>query len=518
MPTVIVKDPAGQPTKVHLPAGGAITGGRAPENAIVLADGRCSRKHFSIERVDGKTYAVDLNSANGTLLNGQALKERTRIEHGDILAAGLIEILYLEDDSSAMLVPDLGTKSGDVIVRSVEEMAAVLQGGVQDALAGPRESSAFAVLAQLARVVMSASTTKELLESAIDLVFQVLRVQRIAVFLLDDERRPRLAAHRSSAVEEHQFTVSSTILDRVISERVAITSGDARHDPRFASGQSIAAWDIRSVLSVPLWAEGDVYGMLYMDNLKQQHAFDVTDLELATGVANLVAIGIKQQQLKEKVKTEAVVRSNLERYHSPDVVNMIIGRKGAEGSLQAAQELEATVLFSDIKGFTPLSERLRPAELAELLNWYFDLMTRIIFKHKGSVNKFIGDAIMAIFGAPLSHGNDAGLAVTAAVEMLKALEDFNAHLDERKRFQIRIGINTGPVIAGDIGARNRMEYTVIGDAVNTAQRLESVCRSNAVTVGRRTHELVKDQFAFHDLGDMTLKGKAATVRAYEVIP
>lgn len=527
MPTVIVKDPAGQPVKVHVPAGGAVTGGRSPDNAIVLADGRCSRKHFSIERVDGATYVVDLGSANGTLLNGTPLKERTRVEHGDIIAAGLIEMLYLEDDSSAVLAPDPGTRSGEVIVRSVEEMAAMLQGGVQDALAGwrgggpaagQRESSAFAVLAQLARVVMSASTTKELLESAIDLVFQVLRVQRIAVFLLDEAKRPRLAAHRSSAVDEHQFTVSSTILDRVIAERVAITSGDARHDPRFAAGQSIAAWDIRSVLSAPLWAEGEVYGVLYMDNLKQQHAFDVTDLELATGVANLLAIGVKQQQLKEKVKTEAVVRSNLERYHSPDVVNLIIGRKGLEGSLQAAQELEATVLFSDIKGFTPLSERLRAAELAELLNWYFDLMTRIIFKHKGSVNKFIGDAIMAIFGAPLSHGNDAGLAVAAAVEMLAALEDFNAHLDERKRFQIRIGINTGPVIAGDIGARNRMEYTVIGDAVNTAQRLESVCRPNAVTVGKRTYELVKDQFAFHDLGDMSLKGKAATVRAYEVIP
>jgi adenylate cyclase len=536
MATLIMKDPAGQPIKVMVPAAGTVTAGRTPDNAIQLHDAKCSRRHFSIETQGGRAILTDLGSANGTLLNGAPVSAPRSLKHGDVVAVGALEFLYLEDDGAAALVPAAAAPApgAEIIVRSVEEMAAMLQGGVLDALAGfkqPAEtpdtaashpptavpSSAFAVLAQLSRVILGAQTANELLESAVDLVFQVMRVQRVAVFLLDAERHPKLSVHRSS-VEDTTFTVSSTILERAIAERVAISSGDARHDPRFSSGDSIAAWDIRSVLCVPLWTGNEVYGVLYLDNLKQLKAFGEHDLELATGVANLVAIGLKQQQLKETVKAEAVMRANLERYHSPDVVNLILSRKGVESSLQAAAELEATVLFADIKGFTPLSERLRPAELAELLNWHFDLMTRIIFKHKGSVNKFIGDAIMAIFGAPLSHGNDAAMAVSAANEMLKALEDFSIHLDERKRFQIRIGINTGPVIAGDIGARNRMEYTVIGDAVNTAQRLESVCKPNTVTVGRRTYELVKDQFKFRDLGDTALKGKAETVRCYEVIP
>jgi adenylate cyclase len=534
MATVVIKDPLGQPTSVHVSAQGA-TAGRTPDNAIQLHDGRCSRKHFSLERRGNEWWLADLGSANGTFVNGQRIAQPQLLEHGDVITAGDLELLFLNDDSSALFGPESTPARGaDVIVRSVDEMAAMLQGGVLNALAGLKEpppatstaaatapvmqgATAFAVLAQLSRVILSAATSKELLESAVDLIFQVMRVQRVAVFLLDDAQRPKLSVHRAM-VQEKEFTVSSTILERAIRERVAISSGDARHDPRFSAGQSIAAWDIRSVLCVPLWAESEVYGVLYIDNLKQQHAFTEPDLELATGVANLVAIGLKQQQLKETIKDEAVMRSNLERYHSPDVVNLILNRRGLEGSMQAAAEMEATILFTDIKGFTPLSERLRPSELAELLNWYFDLMTRVIFKHKGSVNKFIGDAIMAIFGAPIAHGNDAVLAVTAATEMLKALEDFTAHLDERKRFEIRIGINTGPVIAGDIGARNRMEYTVIGDAVNTAQRLESICRPNAVTVGKRTFELVRDQFKFHDLGERTLKGKTDTVRAYEVIP
>lgn len=534
MAILIIKDAAGQSTRVQLPASGSLTAGRTPENAIQLSDPRCSRRHFTLECAPGGTVLVDLGSANGTTANGAPVEGSTPLRNGDIVGVGSLELLFLEEEPSAQHAEETpGVKGADILVRSVEEMSKLLQGGVLDALAeinkSPNpaaksfatqatvnETSAFAVLAQLSRIILGATTSKELLESAVDLIFQVLRVQRVAVFLLDPQGQPTLAMHRTTH-DEKQFTVSSTILERAIQERVAISSGDARHDPRFASGESIAVWDIRSVLCVPLWAETDVYGALYLDNLKQQRAFNESDLELATGVANLVAIGLKQHQLKENVKAEAVKRSNLERYHSPDVVNMILSKKGLEGNMQAATELESTILFSDIVGFTPLSERLRPAELAELLNWYFDLMTRIIFKHKGSVNKFIGDAIMAIFGAPISRGNDASLAVSAAVEMLAALEDFNLHLDERKRFQIRIGINTGMVIAGDIGARNRMEYTVIGDAVNTAQRLESICRPNAVTVGRRTYELVREEFKFNDLGDRTLKGKMETVKAYEVI-
>lgn len=526
MAYLVLRNPAGPTFRWSLPAAGHLVAGRAPENAFVLPDNRCSRRHFALECTGDRVTLHDLGSANGTMLNGRLVEVPTPLRDGDIIAAGGLELVFVAGEGEAALIG----RSDDVIVKPVQEVAASLQGGFEHALQGFRrddtpgamvaldESSAITVLGQLARIILSTTTTTELFESAIDLVFQALRVHRVAIFLLDADGRPILDTHRSLDGEGSEFIVSSTILDRAIRERVAITSGDARHDPRFSSGQSIAAWSIRSVLCCPLWNENEVYGVLYLDNLKQQHAFGVKDLQLATGIANLIAIGYKQYQLKEKIKLEAIRRSHLERYHSPDVVNLILNRSGTAADLQTATELKATILFADIKGFTPLSERLRPAELAELLNWYFDLMTRVIFKHKGSVNKFIGDAIMAIFGAPISHGNDAEAAVTAALDMLTSLEDFNAHLEERKRFQIRIGINTGVVIAGDIGARNRMEYTVIGDTVNTAQRLESICRPNAVTIGQRTFEHVRDKFKFRDLGPQTLKGKADAVHAYEVIP
>ncbi len=513
-----------------LPPSGRLVAGRAPDCDIVLPDAVCSRRHFHLDLQSGQAWVSDAGSANGTLLNGKPIRAVTPLTHGDIVRAGNLELLYMErlpDDR-----PSRWSSPGEpLVVRSLDEMAQALNGDVQSALVGwqsageptadsadrGRDRPAFAVLTQLGRILLNATTSTELLESAVDLIFQALRVHRAAIYRLEPDRALTLQFHRSVDETPGGFVASSSILERAVKERAAVLSGDAQHDPRFLGGQSIAAYSLRSVLAVPLWNDQEIYGVLYLDNLQQRDAFGDRELELVTGIANLLALGLKQHDLQSRLQEEAVRRSHLARYHSPDVVDLILSRTGAEAAVQSVSERQATILFSDIVGFTPLSERLRPAELAELLNWYFDLMTKVIFRHKGSVNKFIGDAIMAIFGAPISHGNDAAHAILAAQDMLEALRDFHSHIDERKRFQIRIGINTGTVIAGDIGARNRMEYTVIGDAVNTAQRIESIGRPNAVTIGAQTFSQVRDLFDFNDLGEKSLKGKTATVRAYEVL-
>jgi adenylate cyclase len=278
-------------------------------------------------------------------------------------------------------------------------------------------------------------------------------------------------------------------------------------------------YHIRSAMCVPLWSETDTVGVLYLDNLYDAHAFTEEELELVTAVANQMAIGIRQVRQAEQLRDEAIIRANLSGYHSPDVVDMILrtSREGRSVGIAVAEEV-VTVLFCDIVGFTTLSERLGAAEVAELLNAFFERTTRAIFGFKGSVNKYIGDAVMAIFGAPMPMGNHCEVAVRAALAMQAEVALVQETLPPDRRFQVRIGVNSGRVVVGNIGSTRRMEFTVLGDAVNVAQRLESICAPGKVYVGEETYLKTRDLFRYRDLGEVALKGKQRQIRAYEVLP
>jgi adenylate cyclase len=176
-----------------------------------------------------------------------------------------------------------------------------------------------------------------------------------------------------------------------------------------------------------------------------------------------------------------------------------------------------TILFSDIQGFTGISERLSPPEVANLLNDYFSLMTEVIFKHGGTLDKYIGDALMALFGAPFLHEDDAVRAVRTAIEMRNELKGLMARKEDNVKFNIRIGVNTGNVVAGNIGSMQRMEYTVLGDAVNTAARLETMAKAGQILIGERTYQLAKDFFDIKPVGKWRVKGKEKEVMVYEVL-
>jgi adenylate cyclase len=210
----------------------------------------------------------------------------------------------------------------------------------------------------------------------------------------------------------------------------------------------------------------------------------------------------------------------LERFHSPEVVDLIIrggGEEVDEEALMAPKEKNVTVLFTDIVSFTPLSERLAANELSILLNHYFRRMTDIIFDYNGTLDKYIGDAIMAVFGAPIERENDAERAIMAALEMRKSLFQMMETVESDRRFDIRLGINSGKVVAGNLGSPKRMDYTVIGDTVNTASRLESIGEPNQILIGENTYQLVKDKFNIREVGEKLVKGKKQAVMVYEVL-
>jgi adenylate cyclase len=180
-----------------------------------------------------------------------------------------------------------------------------------------------------------------------------------------------------------------------------------------------------------------------------------------------------------------------------------------------------TVLFTDIRGFTSLSERLRPEEVVEILNGFFTRLSIPILRHKGTLDKFIGDAIMAFWGAPLSHGEDAVRAVGAALEMLRDAEAMSGELEGRYavRLEIGVGISTGEAVVGNIGSPERMGYTAIGDTVNIAARLQDLTKEykSPLLISHTTYEEVKYSFATERVGFVPVKGRTEPVGIYRVL-
>jgi len=183
------------------------------------------------------------------------------------------------------------------------------------------------------------------------------------------------------------------------------------------------------------------------------------------------------------------------------------------------QRKVVTILFADLSGSTPLAEKLDPEDLRGILTSYFNALARQIRRYEGTIDKYIGDAVMAVFGAPLSHEDDAERAIRAALAMQRSIQTLNDDLERQHgvRLSLRIGINTGEVVAGLLGGDVQSAYTVVGDAVNTAQRFESVAPLNQVLVSETTRRLAIHAFEFETLPPVTLKGKAEPVAAYRVI-
>jgi adenylate cyclase len=211
------------------------------------------------------------------------------------------------------------------------------------------------------------------------------------------------------------------------------------------------------------------------------------------------------------------LRTTFGKYMTASVLEHLLAGKVALGG----ESLEVTILFTDIRGFTTISEKMDPQQLVGLLNEYFTEMVGIVMQENGVVDKYIGDAIMAVFGAPVPKKDDAANAVRAAVRMRRALVELNVRLKARGLPALRtgIGIHSGEVVAGNIGCEKRMEYTVIGDAVNLASRLETSTKELGVNVliSEDTYTLAKDVVDVRPVREITVKGRKAPVMTYEVL-
>ena len=213
-------------------------------------------------------------------------------------------------------------------------------------------------------------------------------------------------------------------------------------------------------------------------------------------------------------------KRRLSQFFSPDVLREIV-RHGEGVNLGSSRRL-ITVFFSDLRGFTSLSERMEPEVVAEMLREYLTEMTEVVFRHFGTVDKYIGDCVMAIWNAPFEDPNHAVNAVRTALDFQEKTLSVSAKWEEKLGGKIRngVGINTGEAVVGTMGSRQRLEYTAIGDTVNLAARLESITKeyNTSIIISENTYEYVRGQFMTRELGAVTVKGKARPVKIYAVLP
>jgi adenylate cyclase len=290
-------------------------------------------------------------------------------------------------------------------------------------------------------------------------------------------------------------------------------STNVPQDHRVDASESLVLQNVQSFMCAPLWTEHDVFGALYVDTTEQK-SFSESDLDLFTTVSNYAAVAIEQARLAARLLEETRRRERLQRYHSPAVAERIVKQQeGESDSTLDAQEREVSVLFADLVGFTTMAERLPPSEIAGLLNSFFTAMTTAIFEREGTLDKFIGDAVLAVFGAPLDQPDHARRAVETARAMRDALERLNQGLSEP--LQMRIAINSGTALVGDFGAPMRREFTVLGDVVNTAARVQGqVCEPGQILCTEATRQRAGETIAARPIGSFQVKGRSAAVTVY----
>lgn len=524
---------------IDLQPGRIIIVGRAVTSDVPIYDPTISRRHAEVSLTDGGVKVKDAGSSNGTFLNGARITDAIAVEN-DVITFGKVAFRVKEvttPSARPQVVPRpsaefAGAKpAGGTIVR---QLPVSVSGGVPAIVtASPSGASHLKVTAksleelrekklelllEISKELSKQQELDRLLDKVVEFTFQVMNVDRVSILLLEEpsgELVPRISRGRTaqSSASKH---VPQSIARKVVDDRVAILSDNTAADERF-KGKSILIQSVRSAMCTPLMGtDQKVLGILYVDNLTATHSFSDDDLKFLIAFGSLAAVAIENSQRSERLQREALVLSNFQRYFAPNLAAQIAQQEGAVQL--GGRKRPVVIFFSDIRGFTPMSESMGPDEIATLLTAYFTEMVDMVFENGGTLDKFMGDAIMALWGAPIAHEDDADRALECALGQLTALEKLNAKWKEQGQPELRIGIgiNFGEVFAGNIGSDRRLEYTVIGDAVNTAKRLCDTAGPNEILISEPFYQQLKKPANVEALESIQVKGKAKRIPVYRV--
>lgn len=531
MARFVITDPSAR-TQIFEITSPTISVGRADTNDLVLRHPSVSRHHVRITVLPGDiTLLNDLGSMNGTFVNNQQIQEHG-LKDQDRVAIGMYELKYETTRAGALHV-----QAGSKTVTDVSDLVDAENIGTALRLTPPtapmaavpieervkvleKENNLLKLLLAVGKTLSSVLMPDEIMHRVMELVFQMDNVERGFVMLRDDKKgfKPAVLLYKDEGrrADARGVALSTMVTEKLMNDRVPLLIYDVGTDERFSTSQSLRMSGIRSAMCAPLIYKDRVFGIFYVDCLSKPYAFSQEELAIFSVIAAEAAISFDNARSHEELARRVVERQALERFLSSNIVEKILANP--DEIHLGGENQTVTILFSDIRGFTRMSENMEPHAVVELLNEYFSEMTDLIFESGGTLDKYLGDGIMAVYGAPIPKPDDALRATKTAIEMQRALADLNRDWESRGQQALRmgVGVNTGPVTAGNIGSAKRMDYTVIGDAVNLASRLCSNAAGGQILVSESTFLQLGGTIPAQKLDPIRVKGKETPVELHEV--
>ena len=558
-------------------------------------------------------------------------------------AKSLNELIIAAAQKSAKLRSSLESQPAlDVTVEGLKHLENSLTGISELLIPFEQQFNHLQALAGIGQVVNSTLEVDEVLQIVMDTIVRLMGAERGFLMLRDEQGEMVIRIARNweqESINKNEFAISRTVIQRVIEAGEAILTTNAREDPRFDGQASIIAFNLRSILCVPLRVKSEQIGVIYTDNRIRSGIFSEADRDLLLGFADQAAVAIENARLFSSLKRtlaevtelknlmDDVFASIVSGVITADVQDRItlcnraaasiVGRAAAEivgrplgdimpgfandilphlvsvrttdqpvvglelsqslperglvdwrfnlsplkdagqqtqgvaivlddmteqkkleaqrsllqrmvspavldqidpNSLQiGGKKVDITILFADIRGFTPYSERHSPEELVAVLNRYLAAAADAVLAHEGTVDKFLGDAVMAWYNAPLPQADHTLRAVKSALAIRDAVAALHAEMPEDAHLDFGVGINYGEAVLGWIGTEKRLEYTAISDSVNTAKRIQENCAKNQILISREAYERVEDEIEARPFVPLSVKGKTQPLTVYEVV-
>jgi len=359
---------------------------------------------------------------------------------------------------------------------------------------------------ELARDLSSSLEVDVVLRKVMDRVISLMKASRGFIVLVDATGTMSVKTSGGDADPEKakEFLGSRTVIEQVVTSGQAVVSTDASLDERFKGQQSVILQNLRSIIAVPLVTKGNVIGAVYVDNPFRAAIFEEKDKEFLQAIADLAAIAIDNARQYERSE---FLRQLFERYVNKQVTDYVLARSDRETIFLPGERREVTMLNSDIAGFSALSQSMEAEELVRFLNDYFSRMIEAVLEHGGNIDKFQGDGMLVVFGAPNPKKDHPQKALAAARTMLKEVAGLNKELLAAGKPQITVGIglDTGDVVAGHVGSERRLEFTLIGVPVNNSSYLSKV-RPARVLMSETTRDALAGDVEVIDYEPMQLKG------------
>jgi adenylate cyclase len=518
-----IRHPNGTETTYELAKAETRIGRVAPLVDLTLPDSMASRIHAVVRRLQSGYVIVDLRSANHTFVNGEPITEQ-RLREGDVVRIGQTTLAFEASRTASTVeqtdqpLPTQGTvmlaKPGALTVEPVGPVV------TREEIARLRKKAAtLARIFELSKTLASVFDLEKIFEHVSTLLFQETPADCAVVFMVEPggELSPVTTNYRTvTGSAKQSIAVSRTILRRAVDERVSVLVCDDTSSVDRSS--TMVFQNIHSAICAPLVGTSGVLGAVYVDRRAPINALSADDLELINAVAGQVSVAVEKALSYDELARAEVARATYQRFLPAHVAEQILEAPGKLTLGGVTQVI--TVVFADICSFSPMSERAHPEQVVELLNNAFSVLTEIVFEYGGTLDKYIGDAVMALFGAPYVGEQDARNAVNAAIAMLRALPALNESCSALNfpPVNLSIGINTGPATVGFIGSERRMDYTAIGDTVNLAARLQSNAKAGQILLSEETARAVNDATILRPLDEIHVKGREAPVKTYEVWP